>query len=80
MNGYHVSGIVHVDVQGYGLIQPQAGTTQIRTVYIAPKFVRYYKIQTGDDLTGRMRPRTAGERYWSITQVEMINGVNVPLF
>jgi transcription termination factor Rho len=42
-------------------------------VYVSPSQIRKFDLQTGDTISGQVRPPKAGERYFALIKVEAVN-------
>jgi len=72
-------GVVEIVRDGYGFLRgPETSyLPSDDDVYVAPPLVREYDLRSGDTVHGSIRPpRTNGERYFALEQVERINHVD----
>ena len=44
-------------------------------VYVSQSQIRRFSLRTGDEVTGQVRPPKQGERYFGLTRVEEVNGL-----
>jgi len=42
-------------------------------IYISPSQIRRFNLQTGDTVSGQVRPPKEGERYFALLKVEAVN-------
>ena len=42
-------------------------------IYVSPSQIRRFNLQTGDTVSGQIRPPKEGERYFALLKVEMVN-------
>ena len=69
-------GVLQVLQEGYGFLRSASfnylpGPDDI---YVSPSQIRRFDVQTGDTVTGEVRPPREGERYFALVKVGTING------
>ena len=68
-------GILEV-MDGYGFIRCDNYLTGEDDVYVSASQIRRFRLKTGDVLLGKMREKTATEKYGSLLRISSVNGVN----
>ncbi|MPZ21090.1 MAG: transcription termination factor Rho [Luteitalea sp.] len=68
-------GVLEVLPDGYGFLRAPdynylAGPDD---VYVSPSQIRKFDLQTGDTVSGQIRPPKEGERYFALIKVEAVN-------
>jgi transcription termination factor Rho len=68
-------GVLEVLPDGYGFLRAPdynylAGPDDI---YVSPSQIRKFDLQTGDTVSGQIRPPKEGERYFALIKVEAVN-------
>ncbi len=63
--------------EGYGFLRAQEASylPGPDDVYVSPSQIRRFGLQTGDSVSGEVRPPKPGERYFALAKVEAVNGV-----
>jgi len=71
-------GTVEVMRDGFGFLRgPETSyLSGPDDIYVSPAFVRRYQLRTGDSLTGTVRAPRGGERYFSMREIDSINGAD----
>jgi transcription termination factor Rho len=61
---------------GYGFLRAQEASylPGPDDVYVSPGIIRRFALHTGDSVTGQVRPPKSGERYFSLSRLETVNG------
>jgi transcription termination factor Rho len=70
------SGILEVMSDGYGFLRNNTLLPSSSDVYVSQSQIRRFGLRNGDLVTGQARPARAGEKYYSLLRVEIINGLN----
>ena len=60
---------------GYGFLRQVGGQQGANDVYVSQSQIRRFSLRTGDEVTGQVRPPKQGERYFGLTRVEEVNGL-----
>ncbi|MEM6397098.1 MAG: transcription termination factor Rho [Bacteroidota bacterium] len=70
-------GILEMMPDGYGFLRSADYNylTSPDDVYVSPAQIRSYGIRTGDTIKGPVRPPKEGEKYFALTDVTKINGM-----
>ena len=70
-------GVLEVLPDGFGFLRaPEANyLAGPDDIYIAPQQVKKYSLKTGDTLEGEIRPPKAGEKYFAMSKINTVNGV-----
>jgi len=68
-------GVLEILPEGYGFLRAQdwnylAGPDDI---YVSPSQIKRFDLQTGDIISGQVRPPKDGERYFALLRVEAVN-------
>ena len=68
-------GVLEVLPDGFGFLRAPdynylAGPDDI---YVSPSQIRKFDLQTGDTVSGQIRPPKEGERYFALIKVEAVN-------
>ncbi len=68
-------GVLHVLQDGYGFLRSAAFNylPGPDDVYVSPSQIRRFDLQTGDTVSGEVRPPKEGERYFALVKVASIN-------
>jgi transcription termination factor Rho len=61
---------------GYGFLRAAAASylPSEDDVYVSPGLIRKFGLRTGDGISGQVRPPRRGERYFSVSHIETVNG------
>ncbi|MBP7147566.1 MAG: transcription termination factor Rho [Acidobacteria bacterium] len=72
-------GVLELLPEGYGFLRSPEHSylPGPDDVYVSPSLVRRYKIDTGDLVTGPLRPPRRGEKYFALQEVESIQSLDV---
>ena len=68
-------GILEV-MDGYGFIRCDNYLTGEDDVYVSASQIRRFRLKTGDVLLGKMRDKTATEKYGALLRISSVNGVD----
>ena len=68
-------GILEV-MDGYGFIRCDNYLTGEDDVYVSASHIRRFRLKTGDVLLGKMREKTATEKYGALLRISSVNGVD----
>ena len=69
------SGVLNIEDQGYGFLQPAGRRNGSGNVYVSQSQIRRFSLRTGDKVAGQVRAPKDGERYFGLVRVEAVNGV-----
>lgn len=72
-NTYDVTGILEVMSDGFGFLRGDNYLTCTDDIYVAPSFIRKYRMKTGDVISGRARENQDNERYGALLYIYSIN-------
>lgn len=71
-------GVLEITPDGYGFIR--SGDFNYMPspddVYVAQPQIKMFGLKTGDTITGEVRPPKEGEKYYPLTKIEKINGLD----
>ena len=72
-------GTVEILSDGYGFLRSEKDHYMpgADDIYVSPNQIRRCALRTGDLVAGAIRAPKKGERYFAITKVEVVNGVEV---
>ena len=70
------SGILEIMDEGYGFLRQVNPQVSTGDVYISQSQIRRFGLQTGDTVSGQVRPPKEGERFFGLVRVEKINGLD----
>ena len=73
------SGILDIMADGYGFLRQGSLLPGSLDIYVSQSQIRRFGLRTGDMVIGQGRPPKAGEKYYSLLRVEMINDLNPEL-
>ncbi len=70
------NGVLEVMPDGYGFLRSSDYNylSSPDDIYVAATYVRRYGLKTGDVIQCHVRPPHDGEKYFPLTEIEMING------
>ena len=68
-------GVLEVLPDGFGFLRAPAYNYQPGPddIYVSPSQIRKFDLQTGDTVSGQIRPPKEGERYFALIKVEAVN-------
>ncbi|WKY43437.1 transcription termination factor Rho [Eubacteriaceae bacterium ES2] len=69
-----VEGVLEIVPEGYGFIKTPDMKSQEEHVYISGSQIQKFKLETGDILSGKVRPPKPGEKYSAMLFLENVNG------
>jgi len=72
---FGISGVLALTNDGYGFLKPKAGSSG-SDVYVSQSQIRRFGLRGGDQVAGQVRPPKEGERYFGLTRVDSVNGVD----
>jgi len=73
------SGILDIMTDGYGFLRQDTLLPSSLDVYVSQSQIRRFGLRTGDMVVGQGRPAKAGEKYYGLLRVEVINDMNPEL-
>ncbi len=73
------SGILDIMADGYGFLRQETLLPSSLDVYVSQSQIRRFGLRTGDMVVGQGRPAKAGEKYYGLLRVEVINDMNPEL-
>jgi transcription termination factor Rho len=71
----HAEGVLEKLPDGYGFLRTNNYLPSSEDVYVSSAQIRKFSLLTGDRVTGLARKPKEGERYFSLIQVDSINGL-----
>ena len=75
--GYQLaSGILELVSDGYGFLRQNGRRPGQNDVYVSQSQARRFNLRTGDLVLGQVRTPKESERYYGLTRVEAVNGVD----
>lgn len=71
-------GVLEIIPDGYGFIRSSDYNylSSPDDVYVSPSQIKNYGLKIGDTIEGTIRPPKEGEKYFALTKVEKINGLD----
>lgn len=73
-NAIVVEGQLEIVPEGYGFVKNDDMVMQEDYVYISGSQIQKFKLETGDTLSGKVRPPKSGEKYSAMLFLEQVNG------
>ncbi len=70
------TGILDIMSDGYGFLRQSGKGMAPGDVYVSQSQVRRFSLRTGDLVLGQVRPPKNSERFFGLTHVEVVNGVD----
>lgn len=72
------AGTLEVLGDGFGFLRSSKSdySPSPQDVYVSPSQIRRFHLNTGDEVSGQVRPPKESERYFALLRVETINGVS----
>ncbi|MBP3655559.1 MAG: transcription termination factor Rho [Clostridia bacterium] len=67
-------GVLEVQSGGYGFLRAQNCSPGPEDIYVSIAQIRRFALRSGDHVSGRTRPKRAGDRYSALMYIESING------
>ena len=75
--GYQLaSGVLDIMADGYGFLRQNGRRPGQGDVYVSQSQVRRFGLRTGDLVLGQVRSPKDSERYYGLTRVESVNGLD----
>ena len=75
--GYQVaSGVLEIMSDGYGFLRQNGRRPDQSDVYVSQSQVRRFNLRPGDLVLGQVRSPKESERYFGLTRVEAVNGLD----
>ena len=76
-NGYLLAtGVLDVMTEGYGFLRQTGKRPSHGDVYVSQSQVRRFSLRSGDMVLGQVRAPKDSERYFGLTRVETVNGLD----
>ena len=72
----YAAGILDIVEDGYGFMRRRGLMPSPDDVYVSSSHVRRFSLRAGDRVAGIPRPPKKGEKYWGLTRVETVNGMD----
>ncbi len=73
-NGFvFAAGVLEILQEGYGFLRISNYLPSEDDIYVSQTQIRRFMLNTGDYVSGQVRPPKEGERYYSLIRVEAIN-------
>ena len=72
----YASGVLDIMDDGYGFLRQDSLVPSHSNVYISQSQIRRFGLRPGDMVTGHVRPPKNGEKYRSLTRVELVNNTD----
>jgi transcription termination factor Rho len=69
-----IEGNLEVLPEGFGFVKNKEMISSEEFVYISGSQIQKFKLETGDLLSGKVRPPKSGEKYSAMLFLEMVNG------
>lgn len=76
-SGIKTHGILEIMSDGFGFIRCENYMPGENDVYVAPAQIRRYNLKTGDILDGRVKVRTATEKFAALLYIDKVNGLSL---
>lgn len=74
---FEVSGVLDkINSQDFGFLRPINYSHSNEDIYISASQMTRFSLRNGDKITGTARPPKAGERYYGLMNVKLVNGKN----
>lgn len=74
---FQVSGVLDkINSQDFGFLRPINYSLSNEDIYISASQMTRFSLRNGDKITGTARPPKAGERYYGLMNVKLVNGKN----
>jgi transcription termination factor Rho len=72
----YAEGVLEILPEGYGFLRSQSFSYLAcpEDVYVSPSQIRRFDLQTGDLITGQIRPPKEKEKYFALLKVESVGG------
>ncbi|MFC2035794.1 transcription termination factor Rho [Chloroflexota bacterium] len=72
-------GVLEMMSDGYGFLRNSTLLPSSTDIYVSQSQIRRFGLRNGDMVTGQGRPARAGEKYFSLLRIEVVNGLNPEL-
>lgn len=76
-SGVRTQGILEIMSDGFGFIRCENYMPGDNDVYVAPAQIRRYNLKTGDIISGRVKIRTATEKFAALLYIDSVNGLSL---
>jgi len=73
------SGILETMSDGYGFLRNNTLLPSSADIYVSQSQIRRFSLRNGDMVVGQGRPARAGEKYFSLLRIEVVNDINPEL-
>lgn len=73
------SGILEIMSDGYGFLRNSTLLPSSTDIYVSQSQIRRFGLRNGDMVAGQGRPAKAGEKYFSLLRIEIVNDINPEL-
>lgn len=74
---FQVSGVLDkISTQDFGFLRPINYSHSNEDIYISASQMTRFGLRNGDKISGTARPPKAGERYYGLMNVQLVNGKN----
>jgi transcription termination factor Rho len=73
------SGVLEIMSDGYGFLRNITLLPSSSDIYVSQSQIRRFGLRNGDLVVGQGRPARAGEKYFSLLRIELVNGINPEL-
>ncbi len=72
------SGTLETLPDGFGFLRSSKTdySPTPQDVYVSPSQIRRFRLSTGDDIVGQVRPPRESERYFALLRIESVNGLS----
>lgn len=70
-------GVVEIMPDGFGFLRSSASGSYLPgpdDIYVSPSQIKRFRLRTGDEIHGKIRPPKDAERYFALLKVAKING------
>lgn len=71
-----VKGILELHQDGFGFLRRDNFLTSEDDVYVSPSQIRRFRLKTGDEVTGIIKPPSGSEKFNALIYVKKVNGLN----
>ncbi|NLY20006.1 MAG: transcription termination factor Rho [Tissierellia bacterium] len=72
----YVKGILELHQDGFGFLRRHNFLTSDGDVYVSPSQIRRFRLKTGDEVKGIIKPPSGSEKFNALIYVKEVNGVN----
>lgn len=70
----YVTGILELHSDGYGFLRMNNYLPGEDDIYVSPSQIRRFRLKTGDEVTGIIRPSKANENFNALIYINSVNG------